>query len=202
MTRSPATIIPRSPCTASAGWRNNAGVPVELRVAAILRPISPLFPIPVTTTRPWQQCNISTARLKFSAIGPAMRSASARSASASMRTTFSPMFFMGTEGVSKTGTLKPFTAEFAVTHSRPIGALGGLSRLEMIVDHYPGCLFQSLALNQFVPGARLPIVFLSLLRHPGRQTHLQVAGDAFDVGFIKRTKFRKFLISDIGLAQL
>ena len=39
-----------------------AGVPVELNVAAILRAISPLFPIPVTTTRPAQENIKSTAR--------------------------------------------------------------------------------------------------------------------------------------------
>jgi len=63
-------------------------------VAAILRAISPLFPIPVTTTLPRQSNINSSARLKSAAIGPASRSASARNASASMRTTFSPTLFM------------------------------------------------------------------------------------------------------------
>ena len=36
-TASPGTIMPRSPCEASAGWTNSAGVPVEASVAAILR---------------------------------------------------------------------------------------------------------------------------------------------------------------------
>ena len=45
-------IMPRSPWLASAGWTNMAGVPVEARVAAILRPMWPLLPMPITTTRP------------------------------------------------------------------------------------------------------------------------------------------------------
>src|ERR1019366_3428970 len=56
--------------------------------------MSPLLPMPFTTTRPLQPCSNSTARSKSTAMGPAMRSASARSASASIRTTFSAMFFM------------------------------------------------------------------------------------------------------------
>src|SRR5579859_5971468 len=44
--------MPRSPWLASAGWTYIAGVPVEARVAAILRPTWPLLPMPVTMTRP------------------------------------------------------------------------------------------------------------------------------------------------------
>ena len=40
--------MPRSPWLASAGWTNCAGVPVEAKVAAILRAIWPLLPMPVT----------------------------------------------------------------------------------------------------------------------------------------------------------
>src|SRR5450755_3629061 len=61
-TTSPRTTIPKSPCSASTGCRYSAGVPVELNVAAILRAINPLLPIPVTTTRPAQENNNSTAR--------------------------------------------------------------------------------------------------------------------------------------------
>ena len=53
-TTSPRTTMPRSPCMASAGCRNSAGLPVEVNVAAILRAISPLLPMPLTTTRPVQ----------------------------------------------------------------------------------------------------------------------------------------------------
>ena len=51
-TRSAAVIMPRSPWLASAGCTNMAGVPVDASVAAILRPIWPLLPMPITTTRP------------------------------------------------------------------------------------------------------------------------------------------------------
>ena len=53
------------------------------------------------TTRPVQACSRWTARSKGAAMGPAMRSASARRASASMRTTFSPVRFMGREDGNK-----------------------------------------------------------------------------------------------------
>ncbi len=51
-TTSPAMTMPRSPWLASAGCTNNAGVPVDASVAAILRPTWPLLPMPITTTRP------------------------------------------------------------------------------------------------------------------------------------------------------
>ena len=51
-TASPGTIMPRSPCEASAGCTNSAGVPVEASVAAILRATWPDLPMPETTTRP------------------------------------------------------------------------------------------------------------------------------------------------------
>ena len=50
ITTSPLLIIPKSPCNASAAFKNTAVVPVEARVAAIFSPIIPDFPIPVTTT--------------------------------------------------------------------------------------------------------------------------------------------------------
>ena len=46
ITTSPFMIIPRSPWIPSAGWRKNAGVPVEAMVEAIFWPISPDFPHP------------------------------------------------------------------------------------------------------------------------------------------------------------
>ena len=51
-TTSLAVIMPRSPWLASPGWTKNAGVPVLARVAAILLPICPDLPMPMTTTRP------------------------------------------------------------------------------------------------------------------------------------------------------
>ena len=44
--------MPRSPWLASPGCMKNAGVPVEASVEAILRPMWPDLPMPVTTTRP------------------------------------------------------------------------------------------------------------------------------------------------------
>src|SRR6185436_13444537 len=53
---------PRSPCSESTGCRNDAGVPVEVNVAAILRAISPDFPTPEMMIRPSAALRISTAR--------------------------------------------------------------------------------------------------------------------------------------------
>src|SRR5579863_8289910 len=89
MTASPGMRTPRSPWTASAGWRKRAGEPVELRVAAIFWATMPLLPMPVTTTRPWdspQRRMSSTARLKSDAMGPSRRVARASRAAASVRT--------------------------------------------------------------------------------------------------------------------
>ena len=51
-TMSGVVIMPRSPCEASPGCTKNAGVPVLARVAAILPPMCPDLPMPVTMTRP------------------------------------------------------------------------------------------------------------------------------------------------------
>ena len=59
---SDSVTMPRSPCAASAGWTNMAGVPVEAKVAAIFRAIWPDFPIPETTTRPLHCKRICRAR--------------------------------------------------------------------------------------------------------------------------------------------
>ncbi len=52
---------PKSPCTASAGCRKWARVPVEESVAASFCPISPAFPMPQTITLPEQFSSKSTA---------------------------------------------------------------------------------------------------------------------------------------------
>src|SRR5579883_2877208 len=83
MTASPAAIMPRSPWLASPGWTNCAGVPVEARVAAILRATWPLFPMPVTMTRPRMPAISATAASKRSS----RPSSKARSPSISMRRT-------------------------------------------------------------------------------------------------------------------
>src|SRR2546423_1365156 len=53
--------IPRSPCSESTGWRNDAGVPVEVKVAAILRAMRPALPTPETITRPAASARRPTA---------------------------------------------------------------------------------------------------------------------------------------------
>ena len=50
--RSSRVIMPMSPWLASAGCRKKAGEPVLARVAAILPPMCPDLPMPVTTIRP------------------------------------------------------------------------------------------------------------------------------------------------------
>ena len=49
---SSGVIMPRSPWLASAACTKNAGVPVEAKVAAILRPMCPDLPRPVMISRP------------------------------------------------------------------------------------------------------------------------------------------------------
>ena len=71
-TTSAAVIMPRSPWLASAGCTNMAGVPVEASVAAILRPMWPLLPMPMTTTRPRQANMAATAVAKVSFTRKAM----------------------------------------------------------------------------------------------------------------------------------
>ena len=65
---SPRMSMPKSPCPASPGCIKNEGVPVEAKVAAILRPICPDLPIPVMTRRPWHCKIISQARRKRASI--------------------------------------------------------------------------------------------------------------------------------------
>ena len=65
-TTSMGITMPRSPWLASAGCTNMAGVPVEASVAAILRPMWPLLPMPITTTRPLAFSTSDTARAKSS----------------------------------------------------------------------------------------------------------------------------------------
>src|SRR2546430_8965382 len=57
---------PRSPCSESTGWRNEAGLPVEVSVAAILRAISPDLPMPETISRPVAFSSSRTAAEKRS----------------------------------------------------------------------------------------------------------------------------------------
>ena len=56
--------MPRSPWLASLGCTKKAGVPVEAKVAAILRPTWPDLPMPVTISRPRAAEIRSTAAMK------------------------------------------------------------------------------------------------------------------------------------------
>ncbi len=86
-TMSASVIMPRSPCPASPGCTKNAGVPVEARVAAILRAICPDLPMPVATTRPREA---STSR-QAAANGAPMRAPSAARAACSISSTRCPL---------------------------------------------------------------------------------------------------------------
>jgi len=59
-------IMPRSPWNASPGCRKKLGVPVEANVAAILRPMRPDLPMPVTMHLPRPARISSTASAKAS----------------------------------------------------------------------------------------------------------------------------------------
>ena len=80
-TRSTGLIMPKSPWLASPGCTNMAGVPVEASVAAILRPMCPLLPMPVTTTRPLTASTMRTASTKRSSMRDFMPSKAAASMS-------------------------------------------------------------------------------------------------------------------------
>src|SRR3954466_10360749 len=77
MMTSSVVIMPRSPWAASAVCTKKAGVPVEANVAAILRPIWPDLPSPVTMTRPFALRIRSTAWAKLAPSGPRRAAASA-----------------------------------------------------------------------------------------------------------------------------
>ncbi|CAI8162411.1 MAG: Uncharacterised protein [Cryomorphaceae bacterium] len=57
---SAASIIPRSPWYASPGWTKKEGTPVDEKVAASLRAMIPLLPIPVKMSFPLHSMIIST----------------------------------------------------------------------------------------------------------------------------------------------
>src|SRR5438876_10181403 len=78
--------MPRSPCRESTGWRNEAGVPVDVKVAATLRAINPDLPSPETMRRPFASARRRTARANA---GP-RRSPTRRIASASRASTRRP----------------------------------------------------------------------------------------------------------------
>ena len=84
-TTSCCVTMPKSPCPASAGCTNMAGVPVEASVAAILRPTCPLLPMPIITTRPCAASMVATAAaICCAACGSCRRRAACCKAAASM----------------------------------------------------------------------------------------------------------------------
>ncbi len=91
--------MPRSPWLASPGCMKKAGVPVEASVEAILPPMCPDFPMPVTTTRPFEAKIISTAARN----GSPSRAVSAATAPASISSTSFARARMRAESGSRAG---------------------------------------------------------------------------------------------------
>src|SRR2546426_1064871 len=101
---------PRSPCSESTGWRNEAGLPVEVSVAAILRAISPDLPTPETISRP---VAFSSSRTAAENAGP-RRSATRRIASASRTSTRRPRSASSLGSVRDIATLQVVFREHAL----------------------------------------------------------------------------------------
>ena len=57
--------MPRSPCMASTGCKNRAGVPVLFKVATIFLATIPALPIPVKITRPLELIDGLNGLFKF-----------------------------------------------------------------------------------------------------------------------------------------
>src|SRR5579859_6156155 len=85
----------------------------------------PLLPMPVTTTRPMQEWRHSTAVEKSPDIGPAMRFAKARRASASMRTTLEPMECTVIISTKKYGSAHAILLQIYFTSKNAKGAKEG-----------------------------------------------------------------------------
>ena len=113
-TTSSSRIAPRSPCVASAGWRNQAEVPVLDSVAEIFRQMMPDLPMPVTMTRPLHSNSSVTARSKLAS----MRSTRPRIAPASMRSTLrassSPVSVCGAHHLVPSGAAGATAASAAI----------------------------------------------------------------------------------------
>src|SRR2546422_4788313 len=104
---------PRSPCSESTGWRNEAGLPVEVSVAAILRAISPDLPTPETISRP---VAFSSSRTAAEKAGP-RRSATRRIASASRTSTRRPRSASSLGSVRDIATLQEVFRERSEEHT-------------------------------------------------------------------------------------
>src|SRR5436190_8937481 len=107
---------PRSPCSESAGWRNEAGLPVEVKVAAIFRPMSPDLPRPETIRRPLAPARSLTAVAKAGPSCPATR----RIASASRASTRRP------RSARSLGSMRDFAVLLEVLRDQVLPLAAGL----------------------------------------------------------------------------
>src|SRR5436305_255574 len=119
------STMPRSPCSESTGWRNEAGVPVDVSVAAILRAISPDLPTPETMSRPGAAASRRTA----AANGGPSCSATRRIAAASRARTRRPRSTRSLGSVRDIATLH----EVLRQEVRPLAP-----RPEDQLRHFPG----------------------------------------------------------------
>src|SRR3989449_1032691 len=123
---------PRSPCSESTGWRNEAGLPVEVSVAAILRAISPDLPMPETISRP---VAFSSSRTAAEKAGP-RRSATRRIASASSTSTRRPRSASSLGSVRDIATLQEVFREQALPLTPGLeDHLGHLSHRALAAGH-------------------------------------------------------------------
>src|SRR5436853_561508 len=123
---------PRSPCSESTGWRNEAGLPVEVSVAAILRAISPDLPTPETISRP---VAFSSSRTAAEKAGP-RRSATRRIASASRTSTRRPRSASSLGSVRDIATLQEVFREQALPLTPGLeDQLGHLSHRALAAGH-------------------------------------------------------------------
>src|SRR5438876_10455356 len=144
---------PRSPCSESTGWRNEAGLPVEVSVAAILRAISPDLPTPETISRP---VAFSSSRTAAEEAGP-RRSATRRIASAPRASTRRPRSASSLGSVRDIATLQEVFREQAL----PLAP-----RLEDQLGHFPDRALAS-GHRRHQPGGRFH--FRHALRHGDRE---------------------------------
>src|SRR2546422_1422526 len=133
---------PRSPCSESTGWRNEAGLPVEVSVAAILRAISPDLPTPETISRP---VAFSSSRTAAENAGP-RRSATRRIASASRTSTRRPRSASSLGSVRDIATLQEVFREQALPLTPGLeDQLGHLPHRALAAGnsrHHSGCGLQ------------------------------------------------------------
>src|ERR1700685_161705 len=141
-------------------------------------------------------------------MGPAMRSARACRAAASMRTTFSPMRFIRR---SRESSSLIFARGEKWMLARADWMLPALQRERcdskmIIADRKPRHRLlaehsQTLGLNYAIPRPGLPVVAQLFRLHPGWQVEHQVPARRVDVGFIHGTQLRKFLLRLVARSQ-